>query len=66
MILEWELQMTSTVAYDDSLNHVGRCSIARAMILARSGRLGGLAIASVDGCYLYIIIHYCILCVTWL
>ena len=35
------------------------------MIFMRSCRLGILAIASVDGCYLYIIIHNCILHVTW-
>ena len=56
MILEQGLQMTSTVAYIDSL----------AMTPARSCRLGFLGTASVDGCYLYIIIHNCILHVTWL
>ena len=39
---------------------------SQAMILVRSGRLGGLAFTSVDGCYIYIIIHYCISHVTWL
>ena len=37
-----------------------------AMILARYCRLLGLAITSVDGCCLYIIIHNCILHGTWL
>ena len=34
---------------------------SQAMILMRSCRLRFLAIAFVDGCYLYIIIHNCIL-----
>ena len=38
----------------------------QAMILMRSCRLWALAIISVDGCCLYIIIHNCILHGTWL
>ena len=45
---------------------VGKCCYSQAMILMRCCRLGILAIMSVDGCYLYIIIHNCILHVTWL
>ena len=62
MILVQELLMTVSVAYIDSLSVL----YMQAMILTRSYRLWGLAITSVDGCCLYIIIHNCILHGTWL
>ena len=42
------------------------CTRHSIAILMRSCRFGFLAITSIDGCYLYIIIHNCILHVTWL
>ena len=45
---------------------VGTHSICRPWFSQGLCRLWGLAITSVDGCFLYIIIHNCILCGTWL
>ena len=62
IILVQELLRTASAAYIDSL-----FMLLYALYAGHdSCRLWGLAVASVDGCCLYIIIHNCLLHGTWL